>query len=200
MGQKQLRGLLQTLSNRLAARGESATLFIVGGAAMALAYDGARTTRDIDAVFEPSQAVREIAAEIAEESRDGLDLSADWINDGAKSFMPQVQHQSRVLLDNPSLRVYVAAPEYLLAMKHHAGRDERDIDDAAQLAVMTGNTTVEKLNDVLAKHYPARLLTARDGYMAYRIVDRISALEPDAQQSTATATLITPTDYDGPTR
>ncbi|GII81281.1 hypothetical protein Sru01_62630 [Sphaerisporangium rufum] len=41
------------LGDRLVRRGVVADLYIFGGAAMALAYDARRSTRDIDAVFEP---------------------------------------------------------------------------------------------------------------------------------------------------
>src|SRR5256714_3821944 len=47
------RDQILSLSEELVRRGTRAEIFIVGGAAMALAYDARRSTRDIDAVFEP---------------------------------------------------------------------------------------------------------------------------------------------------
>ena len=47
---------------------------------MALAYDARRTTRDIDAAFEPSTVVREITAVIGRNHG----LQNDWLNDAAK--------------------------------------------------------------------------------------------------------------------
>jgi len=41
------------LGERLARRGLVADVYVFGGAAMAMAYDARRATRDIDAVFEP---------------------------------------------------------------------------------------------------------------------------------------------------
>jgi hypothetical protein len=41
------------LGDRLARRGVVADLYVFGGAAMALAYDSRRTTRDVDALFKP---------------------------------------------------------------------------------------------------------------------------------------------------
>lgn len=55
--------LFQKLSDRLARDGALAQLFVVGGAAMALAYDDGRLTRDIDALFVPALQVRQIAEE-----------------------------------------------------------------------------------------------------------------------------------------
>jgi hypothetical protein len=42
------------LSAELAARGARAELFLVGGAALAVAYGATRATRDLDAVFIPA--------------------------------------------------------------------------------------------------------------------------------------------------
>jgi hypothetical protein len=41
------------LGDRLVRRGVVADIYVIGGAAMALAYDARRATRDIDAVFQP---------------------------------------------------------------------------------------------------------------------------------------------------
>lgn len=61
-----------------------ADIFVVGGAAMAVAYDTRRSTRDVDAVFVPTAEVRAAARRVAER----LDLDVDWLNDGAKAFVP----------------------------------------------------------------------------------------------------------------
>ncbi len=51
LGREDIRALLDDLSAELAARGARAELFLVGGAALAVAYDATRATRDLDAVF-----------------------------------------------------------------------------------------------------------------------------------------------------
>jgi hypothetical protein len=45
---------LTALAAELERRGVSAEMYVVGGAAIALAFDERRSTRDIDAVFEPN--------------------------------------------------------------------------------------------------------------------------------------------------
>jgi hypothetical protein len=57
--------LLTELGARLHRRGIEARIFIVGGAAMALAYNRTRVTRDIDAVFEPKTVVYDEARAMA---------------------------------------------------------------------------------------------------------------------------------------
>src|SRR5271154_7607327 len=66
LGREDIRVLLDDLSAELAARGARAELFLVGGAALAVAYDATRSTRDLDAVFIPSAVVRQAATSVAE--------------------------------------------------------------------------------------------------------------------------------------
>ena len=52
-GRAEMERAFTALGERLARRGVVADVFVVGGAAMALAYDATRVTRDIDATFVP---------------------------------------------------------------------------------------------------------------------------------------------------
>lgn len=54
LGRGSITNLLQELADELGRRGAKADLFLVGGAALALVYDAARSTRDLDAVFLPT--------------------------------------------------------------------------------------------------------------------------------------------------
>jgi len=63
LGREDIRALLDDLSQELAARGSKAELFLVDGAALAVAYDATRATRDLDAVFIPSDRRAEIDAD-----------------------------------------------------------------------------------------------------------------------------------------
>lgn len=56
-----IESLLRELADELNRRGAQADLFLVGGGAMALAYDSRRATRDLDAVFAPTTVIREAA-------------------------------------------------------------------------------------------------------------------------------------------
>jgi hypothetical protein len=53
LGRAELERAFSALGERLARRGVVADVFVVGGAAMALAYDATRVTRDVDARFVP---------------------------------------------------------------------------------------------------------------------------------------------------
>jgi hypothetical protein len=63
-GRAEIERAFTALGERLARRGVVADVFVVGGAAMALAYDAARVTRDVDAVFKPHGIVLEEARKL----------------------------------------------------------------------------------------------------------------------------------------
>lgn len=166
-----VRALFGELSDRLAAAEVSAQLFVVGGAAMALAYDRDRLTRDVDALFVPAADVRRIA----EEMSGPHGLEPDWLNDAAKGFLPGADEHPHTVFESASLLVQVASPEYLLAMKLHASRDERDLDDAALLFNRLGYTTAQECIDLLAATYPTGQLLPRHRYIAEDVVIRAEA-------------------------
>lgn len=53
LGRAELERAFTALGERLVRRGVVADVFVVGGAAMALAYDATRVTRDVDSLFVP---------------------------------------------------------------------------------------------------------------------------------------------------
>jgi hypothetical protein len=71
------------LGDRLAKRGVVADIYVFGGAAMALAYDSRRATRDVDALFKPHGIVLEEAQAVATE----LGLPSWWLNEQASSYV-----------------------------------------------------------------------------------------------------------------
>ena len=94
---------LEALGEELTERGIHGQLFIVGGAAMALAYSNRRVTKDIDAVFEPKAAIYEAAERVAER----LGLPEDWLNDGVKGFLPGADRDARpVRCTKPGIGVW----------------------------------------------------------------------------------------------
>lgn len=57
--------LLVELDLELQRRGVGGTIFVVGGAAMALAYNATRVTEDIDGTFEPRDVILAAAQSVA---------------------------------------------------------------------------------------------------------------------------------------
>ena len=126
MDRKEIIDALTSLAAELDSRGVVAEMYVVGGAAIALAFDERRATRDIDAVFEPKNVVYEAAAVVAGQ----LGLPGGWLNDTVKGFLESEDPAAAPVLDLPGLRVLVASPETLLALKvlaHRVGEDEGDV-------------------------------------------------------------------------
>jgi hypothetical protein len=71
-----IRRLFGELASELDAVGQRAEIFLVGGAAIALCFDGRRATRDLDAIFVPTDSVRRAAATVAdrEAAQQGTEL------------------------------------------------------------------------------------------------------------------------------
>jgi hypothetical protein len=129
-----LRGLT-SLDAKARAASVLVDLSVHGGAALAIALDLRKATRDVDAVVNGSPTfLRAAVAEVARERG----WPEDWLNDGVKGF--RSSHEKMVLMDafqgGPAggLRISLPAPEYLFAMKCMAMRPEgiegsRDISD-----------------------------------------------------------------------
>lgn len=141
---------LESLGEELAARGVRGQIFIVGGAAMALAYSTRRVTKDIDAVFEPKSAIYDAAAKVA----DDLKLPEGWLNDAAKAFMPGEDAHPRPVPEVRGIEVTTASPRYLLAMKLMAMRFGEDDEDIEVLLRECGLGTAEEALDLVKHLYP----------------------------------------------
>jgi len=141
MDRDQILEALISLAKRLHEREIQGEMYLVGGAAIALAYDARRATRDIDAVFEPKLAIYEVAAEMADE----LGLPVGWLNDAVKGFLGADDPSAAPVLDLPGLRCLVASPRMLLALKvlaHRSGEDEDDLRLLAGELGLAGATEV----------------------------------------------------------
>jgi hypothetical protein len=126
MRREEIMGALAALGRALERRGVTGEMYIVGGAAIALAFDERRSTRDIDAVFEPKATIYEAAAEVASE----LELPPGWLNDAVKGFLAGPDPEAVPVFEVPGLRCQAASPRVLLALKvlaHRVGEDEEDV-------------------------------------------------------------------------
>jgi hypothetical protein len=149
---RQIERLFNLLNDELARIDEIGEIYLVGGAVMCLVYDARASTKDVDAIFKPSASVRAAARRVALAAR----VADDWLNDAAKGYLSD-RGDFRAYLDLSNLRVLVAAPEYLLAMKCLAMRlgaeffDEADIRFLLRLLDIT---TYAAAIDVISRYYP----------------------------------------------
>jgi len=141
---------LGRLSEVLEARGVKADLYVVGGAALTLAYKARPSTRDVDAIFKRKNEVFKAAAQVAREQT----LPDEWLNDAAKKFLGRPDRRPRPILDLPGVRIMAGSPEYLLAMKVLADRHDRDRGDLRFLIRLLGIKSLKQAERLFSEVYP----------------------------------------------
>jgi hypothetical protein len=173
MDEAQIEDLLQRLSDRLQERGVVAEVVIYGGAAMVLAHRARIATKDVDAVFVPKQEVYEAAAAVAAEAG----VEPDWLNDAVKGFLSE-RNEALPLREWPGLKVFVAAPEYLLAMKcmsMRLGQGASDLDDIRFLMDRLGLREAEEVLALVAGYYPEERIPPKTRFAIEEICQKIKA-------------------------
>ncbi|HEY0300616.1 MAG TPA: hypothetical protein VGC36_04760 [Rhizomicrobium sp.] len=148
------------------AAGKIVEISVYGGSALVLTTDFRVGTRDVDAVFESDRDfVRRAAAAVADE----FGWNAAWLNDGVKGFLSERDAVSKMLFrtypdeTGAGLRVLVATPAYLFAMKCLAmragGLDQQDdIADIRRLGSELGLANAPDALAVVSRYYPMERL------------------------------------------
>ena len=156
MSPQDIEELLHELARRLNARGDAATIRVVGGAALAARNYRTSATFDIDAVFQPEGPVLDVAAEIAAERN----LPPNWLNSDAKAYIPFVapNHWLKLFRDG-DVTVSTAPAKMLLAMKLKANRGRRDAEDIERLLTICRIRNVEQAQQLYEKYHPQELLS-----------------------------------------
>lgn len=149
---KELLLLLSELSNELTSRSIEANLYIVGGAAMVMAFEARNSTRDIDCRYTPKAIIDQIAVMVGERH----DLPPEWLNDHAAMFIsPVVDDPSPIpIMTRGSVRITAASAEMMLAMKLRASRPRLDGEDIAVLCDELRITTTEEAITIFEHYYP----------------------------------------------
>lgn len=143
LDRRRLKEAFERLGADLAGRGLMLELAVYGGSALVLQFDWRRTTQDIDAVVRRDQGERLLAPSVAVVA-DIMSLPADWLNNAVGMFTPLHEREAMFEFagqypsEQPGLRVLLARPAYILAMKLKAlaslDRGDKDLTDARALA------------------------------------------------------------------
>jgi hypothetical protein len=172
----------EELGERLARRRLVGEIAIYRGAAMVLRFHIDRVTQDVDAVIEREHgAVQQEIREIGKEH----DWGESWFNENVSVYLSKaaVDDDLTLFRSYPSesaigLRVLIASPRYMLAMKLAAlrvGSDHRDIEDVMQMAQATGIKTAAALSDLHQQYFPNAPLDARSIVIVGSIAERLNA-------------------------
>ncbi len=155
----EIRRLLELLDHELASDDVVGELYLVGGAVMCLALDAREATRDVDAFFKPTAVVRRAAGRVA--ARAGVPET--WLNDAVKGFLGK--HGNYLpYLELDHLKVFVAEPRYLLAMKCAAmrlGAEFHDLDDVRYLLRYLNVTTLAEALSIVTLYFDEDQLSAK---------------------------------------
>ena len=148
--------LFELLDAELGAECVDGEIYLVGGAVMCLALDARPSTRDLDAFFRPTTAIRMAAARVAAHAG----VPDDWLNDAVKGYLsPRGDFDS--YLELPHLRVFVARPGYLLAMKcasMRLGEEFHDLDDVRYLLRYLNIVTVDEALAIVTRYFSEQQL------------------------------------------
>jgi len=166
---KDIKRLLELLNDELATTSVEGEVYLVGGAVMCLAFDARAATRDVDAHFRPTSAIRTAAARVA--LRAGV--PAEWLNDAVKGFLsPRGEFDSFLELSN--LNVFVARPEYLLAMKcasMRLGEEFHDLDDVRYLLRYLNLTRADAALEIVGRYYDESALMPKTRLALEELLD-----------------------------
>jgi hypothetical protein len=165
----QIEVLFGALDQELRAASVIGEVYVVGGAALCLALHARPSTRDVDAYFEPTRAIREAAARVAvsHEVPDG------WLNDAVKGYLSPAGRY-RPFLDLPNLKVLTAEPEYLLAMKCLAFRLGVEFHDEADIRFLLRVLGIERYDaavEAITRYYPLERFPQKTLYALEEILD-----------------------------
>ena len=159
---------LNSLSMELEKKGVSGELCLFGGTVMVLAFTARLSTKDVDALFQPTTLMRSLAIQVAEEQG----LPPDWLNDGVKGFV-SARHETTAgnLPQFPHLRLTMPVPEYLLAMKCMAARlggtagESSDVPDITYLIRHLRIQSATEVLEIVAQYYPANRISVKTQYL-----------------------------------
>ncbi|MCL4790087.1 MAG: hypothetical protein KJ070_25445 [Verrucomicrobia bacterium] len=158
----------QAMSDELGRRNVKGELCLLGGAAMVLAYAARLSTKDVDAIFEPTRVIREVARQVGE----AQGFTASWLNDAAKGYA-STRHEAVAgnLPQFPNLRLLMPTPEYLLAMKCMASRIgavESDADDVNDIVFLIRHLRLKNADavmEVVSAYYPVGRVPIKSQYL-----------------------------------
>ena len=144
--------LLALVNDELEKSDVNGEIYLVGGAVMCLAFSARASTKDLDAYFKPTKTIRDAANRIANIEN----YPNDWLNDAVKGYLsPQGDYDPYLNLSH--LKVFVARPEYLLAMKCLAMRLGEEFHDEGDIRFLLRYLNISKYQaaiELVAKYYP----------------------------------------------
>lgn len=152
--------LFDEVDQELTGRTDPISIVAAGGAAIALQWRQ-RSTYDVDIVSDNMPSELRSAAERVGTRRG---IKPDWLNDGAKLFVPAFKPSLSNVYEGENLSVFGVDARYLLAMKLNGSRlcDRQDI---LFLMDVTGIVEKDDLLDLVEAAYPNSPINVKVQYV-----------------------------------
>jgi len=158
--------LLNEIGVHVASAGKIAELAIFGGSAIAIMFDFRNATRDVDYI--PISGDMTCLADAISAISKKHALTADWFNDAVEVFAsgtPAYCLHGEYPIGNPGIRVFIASPEYILAMKIYSMRSSfssNDVKDIWHLIDEIGIKSCDDAIEIATKFYPDKDVPERN--------------------------------------
>jgi len=144
---------------------------IYGGSAILFQFDWRKASRDVDARV-TSERSHGLVIDAAANAATQLGLPRSWLSENVAMYARRGEGEadriSLGLYPSPErfgLRVTAAKPSYILAMKlkalERATIDDRDYEDAINLGIECGVSSMDELREVFRKFFPDEDLPPR---------------------------------------
>ena len=148
---------LTELATRMDALSIAATIHIIGGSAISIEYNHRReSTTDVASWLKVHHTLVDAVDAIVREIAIEREWPDDWFNAKETMFLPAYGEPFvwRTLLEIGVVRILVAPPDVLLAMKLLAGRGRRDLLDLGPLIAECEIVTMSAAIELFESFYP----------------------------------------------
>lgn len=168
LSKEQILRCFEELNEELRLAGHKGEVGIVGGAVMCLVFNARQSTRDVEAIFEPSQLIRTAAKKIGRRHH----LAEDWLNDAAKGYLTSNFKRTNVALMS-NLVIWAPEARYMLAMKCISARwDTSDRDDVIFLLKHLKMTKAKDVFDLIQNYYPKDKIPAKTQFFIEEVFEQ----------------------------
>jgi hypothetical protein len=162
-----VRSLLSEMGEEVASTGRRVEIAVYGGAALLLHFDDRPSTLDVDYVGISEGSMEDLApAADKVGARNGM--PDGWFNEAVAMFVSDRQellpHGDYPPRGPGGLRVLLASPRYILAMKMMAMRSTRDANDTLDLWNLVEHCGIGSVEDAASwveRFYPGEVLPER---------------------------------------
>ncbi|MCZ6641331.1 MAG: hypothetical protein O7F71_07120 [Gammaproteobacteria bacterium] len=148
--------LLERLNDELANKRVKGELFLLGGAVICLVFEAGESSGELGDFFKPAHVIRSAAKRVAVM----LGYPENWLNDAVTAYLGR-KGEFHPYLCRSNLRLSIASPEYLLAMKCLAMRIAEEIQGEQDVRFLLRYLNLEHFTsaiDIITRYYPLERL------------------------------------------